>query len=507
MELPASAENVLLNSNNQTIPSFHSDHLIVLADLPIKEKEKYYNFLLNNNVRFVRDESGAETKYVGNVRLLAPGIKKGEYLLKSRETDASVATASNIAMEEKLSKIHDINVKIVGVDQFEYKSYSRLTNLIAVDGDTIKPRQRILSWLMKTIEELYDSRYSYEKYDEERGPNIPEDKLAQIFPCFVVKRIGLIQGLKHICYQTCWDILYNAQFYRKQYLEIETFAKFLDESYGNDDLLFFLYVRSIVMKCFAKWNKGNDAAKSKNMWISYKECVHIAKLVFGEENEQAIKDFMALLSSRMAGQKKDNSDTRRVDVTQFLFTAVDGYHNAENHSTKSDDNVKAPGKDANTVDNSGNFTDGLKSYQSTIKSEQGLQLMQTPTYSNLASPSQSYSNSAGMDLSTLAATPLEANLSDQEEDVYSIIQREREQEYVDYLINTVFASDLSTMTHEVIMQVSQMLEEHLRIKCNQKLSESRLESIESFDEYLLNYLQTEELLQDMTNYKNHIFEE
>jgi len=216
---------------------------------------------------------------------------------------------------------------------------------------------------------------------------------------------------------------------------------------------------------------------------------------------------MALLSSRMAGQKKDNSDTRRVDVTQFLFTAVDGYHNAENHSTMSDDNVKAPGKDASSVDNSGNFTDGLKSYQSTIKSEQGLQLMQTPTYSNLTSPSQSYSNSAGMDLSTLAATPLEANLSDHEEDVYSIIQREREQEYVDYLINTVFASDLSTMTHEVIMRVSRMLEEHLRIKCNQKLSESRLESIESFDEYLLNYLQTEELLQDMTNYKNHIFEE
>ena len=117
MEL--SADHALLNGSNQAIPPFHSDHLIVLADLPIKEKEKYYNFLLNHSVRFVRDESGVATKYVANVRLLAPGVKKADYLLKSKELDASVATASNIAMEDKLSKIHDINVKIVGVEPFE----------------------------------------------------------------------------------------------------------------------------------------------------------------------------------------------------------------------------------------------------------------------------------------------------------------------------------------------------------------------------------------------------
>ncbi len=502
MEL--SAENALLNGNNQAIPPFYSDHLIVLADLPIKEKEKYYNFLLNHNVRFVRDESGAETKYVANVRLLAPGVKRADYLLKSKELDASVATASNIAMEDKLSKIHDINVKIVGVDQFEYKSYTRLTNLIAADGETIKPRHRILSWLMKTIEELYDSRFNYEKYDEERDPNIPEDKLAQIFPCFVVKRIGLIQGLKHICYQTCWDIVYNTQYYRKQYLEIETFSKFLDESYGNDDLLFFLYVRSVVMKCFSKWNKGNEANKSKNLWISYRECVHIAKIVFGEENELAIKDFMALLSSRMAGQKKDNADTRRIDVTQFLYTAVDGYHNAESNS-RNEENTKAAAKEYYNP-SPGDFTDGLKSYQSTIKNEQGLQLMQTPIYSDLGSPSQSYSNSAGIDLSTLASTPLETNLSDHDDDVYRIIQQEREQEYVDYLINTVYASELSTMTDDVVIQVTQMIGQYLRRKCNEKVRGSSFDSAEAFDEYILDYLHKEELLEEMTQYKYHIFE-
>lgn len=504
MEL--SADHALLNGSNQAIPPFHSDHLIVLADLPIKEKEKYYNFLLNHSVRFVRDESGVATKYVASVRLLAPGVKKADYLLKSKELDASVATASNIAMEDKLSKIHDINVKIVGVEPFEYNSYTRLTNLIAVDGETIKPRHRVLSWLMKTIDELYDSRFNYEKYDEERDPNIPEDRLAQIFPCFVVKRIGLIQGLKHICYQTCWDMVYNTQYYRKQYLDIEMFSKFLDESYGNDDLLFFLYVRSVVMKCFSKWNKGNEASKSKNLWISYRECVHIAKIVFGEENEAAIRDFMALLSSRMAGQKKDNADTRRIDVTQFLCTAVDGYHNAESNS-RNEESTKAPAKEYYNPSNPSDFTDGLKSYQSTIKNEQGLQLMQTPSYSDLGSPSQSYRNSAGMDLSTLASTPLETNLSDNDDDVYSIIQREREQEYVDYLINTVYASELSTMTHEVVTQITQMIAQYLRSICNEKLSKISFDSAEDFDDYILDYLQTEELLEIMTQYKHRIYEE
>lgn len=45
-----------------------------------------------------------------------------------------------------------------------------------------------------------------------------------------------------------WDLLCNIDRYHKDYLEIETFKLFLQEQFSDDDLLFYLYVRSIVSK-------------------------------------------------------------------------------------------------------------------------------------------------------------------------------------------------------------------------------------------------------------------
>ena len=48
--------------------------------------------------------------------------------------------------------------------------------------------------------------------------------------------------------QHAWDLLYNVHALRATHLEVELFARFLEEYYDPDDLLFFLYVRSVVQK-------------------------------------------------------------------------------------------------------------------------------------------------------------------------------------------------------------------------------------------------------------------
>jgi hypothetical protein len=65
--------------------------------------------------------------------------------------------------------------------------------------------------------------------------------------------------------------------------------------------------------------------------MSYRECVSVARTVFGANNEAMCKNFLAVISPQMVGQKNDgattgSTDTRRIDITQFLHLAVVGYH-------------------------------------------------------------------------------------------------------------------------------------------------------------------------------------
>lgn len=65
--------------------------------------------------------------------------------------------------------------------------------------------------------------------------------------------------------------------------------------YDPDDLLFFLYVRSVIQKLLnvtfrARW--GSDALKGggpdrlpKPLWLSYRECVAVARTVFGTDGD------------------------------------------------------------------------------------------------------------------------------------------------------------------------------------------------------------------------------
>jgi hypothetical protein len=51
----------------------------------------------------------------------------------------------------------------------------------------------------------------------------------------------------------------------------------------------------------------------------------IAKIIFGVANDKVWKSFMTKLSREMIGEKTYNSDTRRMDITQYLYLAVEDY--------------------------------------------------------------------------------------------------------------------------------------------------------------------------------------
>ena len=343
------------------VPEFAPSRAIVLSELSVREKDKYYDLLLRNNSKFYYDP--VLKKFVGNVRLLGPNVKRYHFSEKKKMTTTA------LPFEERLKRLHDgvtATVNIQGVPKFEYDEFTKIVALIASDREVVKPKKRTLSWMMRTIEELYDARFAFEKIDVERDAE--DDNLLQetnmkydandpktmatlakrnavsMFPAFVVRRLCTWVGLKSLVDQTCWDILYNIHLYRHDYLEIELFARFLKEHYDYDDLLFFLYVRSVIAKTLNINFKGRWACNTEldvstgaanhipaTLYLSYRECMFIANIVYGSQGNEAIyKRFIAMVTTQLVGQTTATTDSRRIDVAQFLHLAVIGYHYAQN---------------------------------------------------------------------------------------------------------------------------------------------------------------------------------
>lgn len=333
-------------SGNEDSP-FIPSKLVILSELSVKDKERYYDMLMADSIYFRRNfnETAGVLNYIAELRLLAPNVKKME---RKKTTNSSL-----LPLDERLQRLEEdgcVSVRFENVQDFDYNTYTRFAALIANNGDIIRPKKRPLQWVMKVIEDIYDARYAFEKIDIEKDNEKMNSDLTKtsftlkgtganiyttIFPIFVIRRLSTHQGLKKIVDATCWDLLYNVHLYRRDYLEVEIFARFLQEFYNEDDLLFCLYVRSVVSSLLnisykVRWAKLEAPSRQpKALWMSHREAAFVARTIFGNENGDMCRDFMGIITPQMVGQKTDKIDSRRIDVTQFLHLAVVGYHQTQ----------------------------------------------------------------------------------------------------------------------------------------------------------------------------------
>ena len=126
------------------------------------------------------------------------GSKEPEY--HSREEDAYLTKTQKRQIydrRESRPPMEATRIKnALNKPNFDTAGYPRFSSLITT-AQRLKPKKRPFSWLLTSIEELYDARYAHDTADlKNDGPEDgPSDRLSDIFPVFVVdffsKRYGL----------------------------------------------------------------------------------------------------------------------------------------------------------------------------------------------------------------------------------------------------------------------------------------------------------------------------
>jgi hypothetical protein len=227
------AASSLQNNNSE----FNSSKAIILSELNDIQREQYYNLILSNNVKICYSDK----KFVANVRLLASnknetekceqkvgsvlmkeggeGIKRSPYKSgRINDDDKSSSSVKKPSGSSLKTRRHGLlygtkgsskmlSFHIAGVASFDYSVFSRFCSLIGDEDQTVRPKLRSVSWLMRIIEDIYDARFAHEKShvlkkqlkeDLSQGDDDsePDCSFLTIFPVFTVQRLATVIGLK-----------------------------------------------------------------------------------------------------------------------------------------------------------------------------------------------------------------------------------------------------------------------------------------------------------------------
>jgi hypothetical protein len=138
--------------------------IIVLSELTVKEKELFYQMMILNKCKFNRIDNN---KYITNIRLLAPFIKKYNYnnnneYQNDNNTYNNKKDSNNysLSFQERLTKLkYDgfITITIIDPTTNSYNQhdnsihecsthYPRFISLIANDNDIVYPKFRPFTW-------------------------------------------------------------------------------------------------------------------------------------------------------------------------------------------------------------------------------------------------------------------------------------------------------------------------------------------------------------------------
>ena len=357
---------------------------VIFSELPQQDKIKYFNFLLENDINFSRDEQG---NYVALVKVLNPAFyggaqssnkanlinkdklkknnkpilnEKGSKEEKKFDKNSPKFTGNvnnNFELDNQNSNVKEKKQKISSEyfekekkpvrqktlqEMFEgrYQKFIVMVNpLVGIRGKRMN-----INDLHYCIEEIYSIRFINDSNKDNEEQNFP-------FPNFVLEFLSNKYMKKPIVDQHSLDLILSIDFYRKKDIIVDIFSKFLNEELDGDDLEFYLYVRFCIEKelnstfieiAREQNKKGKFSEEEKNKTcLSVKSCLNLANNIYGDEQEEMMNNFMNKVEEILTIQKNKGIKKNLISSEDILNFTLDNYHkNKANNANNNNNNLQ-----------------------------------------------------------------------------------------------------------------------------------------------------------------------
>jgi hypothetical protein len=388
---------------------------IIFSELPQQDKIKYFNFLLENDINFSRDETG---NYVALVKVLNPAFYSGAEGTPNPNTSPVKKTQSNVdesKKEDEKDGIKIISDKKKGQNasksmpknvankskQGNYKGYSNYNEDNSIKNKKKNPhksnehfekdkkvmqkknfldlfegryqkfieivnplvgirgKRMNLNELRYCIEEIYSIRFINDtnniKENNGEGESFP-------FPNFVLEFMYNKYIKKPAVDQHSLDLILSIDFFKNKDTIISIFSKFLNEELDPDDLEFYLYVRSCIEKELntmfieiarqqTKKGTGLNEEEKEKSCLTIKSCLNLANNIYGEDQEELLNNFMNKIEEILTEQKNNGVKKNLIEADKILFITLNDYHENKYRNNGNNNNFDGKTKLKNVTGN------------------------------------------------------------------------------------------------------------------------------------------------------------
>ncbi len=262
---------------------------IIFSELPKNDKVKYFQFLIENDINFTKDDNG---NYVALIKVLNPSAYSKDLnnekanLKLNQNVSQGYDRLNNIdqnnesqGRSEKKKKLSSSMIKVKSDNQgitignknkkdnrpnslSKSEIISKATNsldyLKATYGEFVsllnpligvRPMKMNYYQLKYQIEELYAIKFMLDTVTIKNKLNakFENEVITESFQKFIIDYKSEKFLKKHLIDKNILDILLSADYYKDK-RDIEIFLAFLNNQYDSDDLIFYLFVRTCIEK-------------------------------------------------------------------------------------------------------------------------------------------------------------------------------------------------------------------------------------------------------------------
>lgn len=324
---------------------------VVLGELPLAEKERFFEFLVSNKVEFIAED---DNNFVATIKVVPPQLSTARITGRATALNRSRSSGSiggpKPASQPRPSvqaPVTDVAATVRAAQTCLRKRYKKFCLLLP--SMTLPPKALTTAAILRFAEDVYEDRY------EKDAPLIKllhsGEALGeqQSFPEFTYEFCKHRYGLKQVVSNNCWGFVSSVELLRGQHIGIDTLGRFLDESFDAIDLLFFLSLRQAIEKVLSLGKASTDLAdedeksskaqaaraarnektnRKKQVFqgdrLSSKQCLDVIRRCVSHREGDLRDLLIKQTDNAILGASESNKGT--LEPERFMQVAVQEYH-------------------------------------------------------------------------------------------------------------------------------------------------------------------------------------